>query len=484
VAETQTATGATGQRLSVVEKVGYGLGDTAANFIFQTMVMFQLAFYTDTFGITAAAAGTLLVVVRVWDAIFDPVMGVIADRTETRWGKFRPWVLWTAVPFGVMGFLAFLTPDLGPSGKLAYAYLTYIALMMVYSANNLPYSALSGVMTGDLGERTSLSSYRFVCAMIAQLVIQGLALPMVHYFGQGDSARGYQWTMGIFSTLAVVLFLITFATTRERIQPPPGQRASARQHFADLLGNGPWLAMFALTLILFVTLAMRGSVVPYYFNYYVDPASLARLLGGLGFDTTGEVGRVTSLGFGVFNVLGTLATIVAIVFSKRLALRFGKRNVFVAGLAAAALLTAAFAVLPPTAVAAMFACEILRQFAYGFTIPLLWAMMADVADFSEWTTGRRATAIVFAAIVFALKAGLGFGGAITGYVLSIYGYVPNAAQAPGALDGIRLTMSLFPAITFACCAVCLLFYGIDKAREIQMTTELAERRRQYAPEGA
>jgi Na+/melibiose symporter-like transporter len=320
--------------------------------------------------------------------------------------------------------------------------------------------------------------------MIAQLVIQGLALPMVHYFGQGDSARGYQWTMGIFSTLAVVLFLITFATTRERIQPPPGQRASARQHFADLLGNGPWLAMFALTLILFVTLAMRGSVVPYYFNYYVDPASLARLLGGLGFDTTGEVGRVTSLGFGVFNVLGTLATIVAIVFSKRLALRFGKRNVFVAGLAAAALLTAAFAVLPPTAVAAMFACEILRQFAYGFTIPLLWAMMADVADFSEWTTGRRATAIVFAAIVFALKAGLGFGGAITGYVLSIYGYVPNAAQAPGALDGIRLTMSLFPAITFACCAVCLLFYGIDKAREIQMTTELAERRRQYAPEGA
>src|SRR5512139_280317 len=180
------------QKLSVFEKVGYGLGDTAANFIFQTMVMFQLAFYTDTFGITAAAAGTLLVVVRVWDAVFDPIMGVIADRTNTRWGKFRPWVLWTAVPFGIMGFLTFVTPDLGPAGKLAYAYVTYIGLMAVYSANNLPYSALSGVMTGDLGERTSLSSYRFVCAMTAQLIIQGLALPMVHYFGQGDSAKGYQ----------------------------------------------------------------------------------------------------------------------------------------------------------------------------------------------------------------------------------------------------------------------------------------------------
>jgi Na+/melibiose symporter-like transporter len=480
VADTTVTTSDSRQRLSVVEKVGYGLGDTAANFIFQTMVMFQLAFYTDTFGITAAAAGTLLVVVRVWDAIFDPMMGVIADRTETRWGKYRPWVLWTAVPFGIMGFLTFMTPEMGAGGKLVYAYLTYIVLMMVYSANNLPYSALSGVMTGDLGERTSLSSYRFVCAMLAQLVIQGLALPMVHHFGQGNNARGYQVTIGIFSALAVALFLITFATTRERIQPPPGQKATVGQHFADLLRNGPWLAMFILTLVLFITLSMRGSVVPYYFNYYVDRESLARLLGTLGMDATADAGKIVSLGFSVFNVLGTLATIVAIFFSKPLAVRFGKRNVFVAGLGATVLLTAAFVWLPPGAATLMFACEILRQFAYGFTIPLLWAMMADVADFSEWKTGRRATAIVFSAIVFALKAGLGFGGAITGYVLSRYGYVPNVAQGASALDGIRFTMSIFPAITFAICAVCLLFYGIDKRTEIQMTSELAERRRQYA----
>ncbi len=478
MAERVAPTSGDGQRLSVVEKVGYGLGDTAANFIFQTMVMFQLAFYTDTFGITAAAAGTLLVVVRVWDAIFDPVMGVVADRTNTRWGKYRPWVLWTAVPFGVMGFLAFVTPDLGPGGKLAYAYITYIALMMVYSANNLPYSALSGVMTGDLGERTSLSSYRFVCAMFAQLIIQGLALPMVHHFGQGDNTKGYQVTIGIFSALAVVLFFITFATTRERIQPPPDQKAPISQHFADLLRNGPWLAMFVLTLVLFITLSMRGSVVPYYFNYYADKASLARLLAGFGAHVSDEA-AVVSLAFSAFNVLGTLATIVAIFFSKSLATRFGKRNVFIAGLGGTIVFTAIFALLPPTAVTAMFVSEILRQFAYGFTIPLLWAMMADVADYSEWKTGRRATAIVFSAIVFALKAGLGFGGAITGFVLSLYGYVPNVVQRGGALDGIRLTMSIFPAITFAICAACLFFYAIDKKTEIEMTTELAERRLKY-----
>jgi glycoside/pentoside/hexuronide:cation symporter, GPH family len=446
------------QKLSVVEKAGYGLGDMAANFIFQTMVMFQLAFYTDTFGITAAAAGTLLVVVRIWDAVFDPVMGVIADRTDTRWGKFRPWVLWTAVPFGIMGFLTFVTPDLSATGKLVYAYTTYIVLMMVYSANNLPYSALSGVITGDMGERTSLSSYRFVFAMLAQLMIQGLALPMVHHFGGGDSARGYQVTMGIFSALAVVFFFVTFATTRERIRPDPAQESSIRRHFADLLRNRPWLAMFALTFVLFITLAMRGSVVLYYFKYYVGRENL----------------------FSLFNVLGTTATIAGIFFSKPLAVRYGKRNVFVSGLLGTAVFTASFLVLPPGAVTAMFVAEMLRQFVYGFTIPLLWAMMADVADYSEWRNHRRATGIVFSAIVFALKAGLGFGGAITGYLLASHGYQPNVAQSAAALDGIRYTMSVLPALGFGLCAACLFFYGIDKRAEIEITDELAQRRKQYA----
>jgi len=446
-------------KISVTEKIGYGIGDAAANFIFQTMLVFQLAFYTDTFGITAAAAGTLFLVVRVWDAIFDPMMGVIADRTNTKWGKFRPWVLWTAVPFGIMGYLTFTTPPFGPEGKLIYAYVTYIVLMMVYSANNLPYSALSGVITGDLAERTSLSSYRFVCAMSAAFVIQGLALPMVNYFGQGDSAKGYQITMGIFSALAIVFFIITFATTRERVQPDPTQQSSIRQDFADLARNGPWLAMFVLTIVLFITLAMRGGVMLYYFKYYVAREDL----------------------FSIFNVCGLGATIVGVIGSTSLAKRFGKRDVFIAGLALTVVFTAAFVLLPRTAITAMFAVEMLRQLAYGFTIPLLWAMMADVADYSEWKNRRRATAVVFSAIVFGLKAGLGFGGAIGGWVLAAYGYVPNVEQTERALQGIKLTASIFPAVTFAIAVVCLFFYRIDKHLEIRITDELAERRRMYTP---
>lgn len=445
------------EKLPVKEKVGYALGDTAANLIFQTMIMFQLAFYTDTFGITAAAAGTLLLVARFWDAIFDPIMGIVADKTNTKWGKFRPWILWTAVPFGIMGFLTFLTPDLSVSGKLIYAYVTYLVLMMVYSANNLPYSALSGVMTGDLGERTSLSSYRFVCAMIAQMIIQGLALPLVNYFGQGNSAKGYQWTMGIFSALAVFLFLITFVSTKERIQPAPNQKSTIREHFADLFKNGPWIVMFVFTLILFITLSMRGSVVLYYFRYYVGQEDL----------------------FGLFNVLATIATIIGIFFSKGLAMKYGKRNVFIGGLIGTTFFTALFVVIPPNAIYEMFATEILRQFSYGFTIPLLWAMMADVADFSEWKNKRRATGIIFSAIVFGLKAGLGFGGAITGYVLALYGYVPNVAQNQGALTGIKLTMSIFPAVTFGICVICLFFYKINKQMEITITEELKERRKAF-----
>jgi glycoside/pentoside/hexuronide:cation symporter, GPH family len=446
-------------KISVTEKIGYGIGDAAANFIFQTMLVFQLAFYTDTFGITAAAAGTLFLVVRVWDAIFDPMMGVIADRTNTKWGKFRPWVLWTAVPFGIMGYLTFTTPPFGPEGKLIYAYVTYIVLMMVYSANNLPYSALSGVITGDLAERTSLSSYRFVCAMSAAFVIQGLALPMVNYFGGGDTAKGYQITMGIFSALAVVFFVITFATTRERVQPDPTQQSSIKQDFADLARNGPWMAMFVLTIVLFITLAMRGGVMLYYFKYFVAREDL----------------------FSLFNVCGLGATIIGVIGSTSLAKRFGKRDVFIVGLALTVVFTAMFVLVPRTAITAIFAVEMLRQLAYGFTIPLLWAMMADVADYSEWKNRRRATAIVFSAIVFGLKAGLGFGGAIGGWVLSAYGYVPNVVQSERALQGIKLTASIFPAITFAIAVVCLFFYRIDKRLEIQITDDLAERRRAYAP---
>ena len=470
------------QKLSVREKLGYSLGDSAANFIFQTMIIFQLNFYTDTFGITAAAAGTLLLVARVWDAIFDPMMGAIADRTNTRWGKFRPWILWTALPFGIMAFLTFSTPGFSGGGKLVYAYVTYIALMMIYSANNLPYSALSGVMTGDMVERTSLSSYRFVFAMLAQFVVQGLALPMVAMFGQGDTAKGYQFTIGIFSILAVVFFLVTFSSTKERIKPPPQQKTSIKQDFADLFKNGPWIAMFFVTLLVFIHLSMRGGVLLYYFKYYMNEASMLKLLESVGLGGRLVDKDVAGMAFSVFNVCGTTAMIIGILFSKMLAKQYGKRNVYIVGLAGTTLITIFFISLGPESVLLTFISQIMYGLIYGITIPLLWAMMADVADFSEWKNKRRATGIVFSAVVFGLKAGLGFGGAIGGYVLSAYGYVPNVEQTTEAILGIRMTISIFPAIAFIGALIALAYYKIDKKMEYTIQDELAERRKSFQEE--
>jgi len=487
-------------RIPVREKIGYSFGDAAANFVFQTMLIFQLGFYTDVFGITAAAAGTLLLIGRVWDGFFDPFMGVVADRTKTRWGKFRPWILWSAVPFAILFVLAFTTPDFDAGGKLVYAYVTYILLMTIYSVNNLPYSALSGVMTGDVNERTSLSQFRFFFAMAASFLVQGLTLPLVAKLGGGDAAKGWQLTIGVFAALCVVFFVITFLSSRERILPDPKQKSSPKQDFADLLKNGPWISMFVLTLFLFITLALWGSAMYYFFTYYADKEALFTFLQSWGFvtSTAAEPGilntilsafgllalddrsNVTSVGFSLFNMSGQLVTIIGVLFSKALAVRFGKKLVFLVGLSLTTLFTVLFITLPAEAVGGMFIMNILKSLAYGPTIPLLWAMMGDVADFAEWRTRRRATGVVFAGIVFALKAGLGLGGAICGWLLAAYGYIPNVAQTEDALFGIRMTGSVYPAITFLIGVAALGFYGISKKLNLEIQDELAERRKSFA----
>ncbi len=459
-------------RLSVVEKVGYSLGDAAANFIFQTMLIFLLSFYTDIFGLAAGAVGTLFLVARITDALFDFGMGAVADRTNTRWGKFRPWILWTALPFGIIAYLTFTTPSLSPSGKLIYAYVTYIALMFIYSANNIPYSALSGVLTGDNAERTSLSSYRFVAAMLANLAIQGLTLPLSQALGHGNAQVGYQRTMGIFCTLAVIFFVITFATTKERVQPDPRQKSSLGQDLSDLLHNRAWIVLFALTIVVFVNLSMRGSVQPYYFRYYVthqQPPFGVNFFGlPLQFDL-----------FSLFNIVGVVCTILGIFFSKPLALRFGKRDTFGGALLLTAIFTCGFYFVPRDAVAPLFYLQIAMWFVYGVTVPLLWAMMADVADYSEWQTGRRATGIAFSATVFGLKFGLGVGGALTGWLLSMAGYVPNVDQTASALLGIRVIMSIGAALFFFLAIALLFLYPINRTLERQMDIDLNERRKNF-----
>jgi Na+/melibiose symporter-like transporter len=494
------------QRLSIGEKIGYSMGDAAANFVFMTMILFQLNFYTDTLGITAAVAGSLLLVGRLWDAFFDPMMGVLADRTHTRWGKFRPWVLWTSLPWGVVMILAYTTPELGTTAKIVYACVTNMLLMTLYSANNTPYSAMTGVMTGDVNERTSLSSYRFVSAMIAQLIVGGFTLPLVAKFGHGNSAKGWQMTMALWATICVVLFLITFLTTRERIQPDPKQKSSARQDFGNLLKNGPWIAMFILTLAHFIFLAMRGGTIFYYFEYYVDKDRLFDILHSLGLtsaavgagsggmwhyvlDTFGlivdtERKNVSSVGFSLFNMSSQFVTVIGVLFSTFLTIRFGKKAVALVGFSLAMVFMALFIFLPADAIGTTFVLEYIRALAYAPTIPLMWAMFADVVDYAEWKTGRRTTGVIYATILFGLKAGLSLGGAIAGWLLSGYGYKANAVQTPEALQGIRMTISVYPAIFLLIVVACLFFYKINKKLNIQIQDELAERRKQFAHEGA
>jgi sugar (glycoside-pentoside-hexuronide) transporter len=469
-------------KLSVKEKVGYGLGDSAANFIFQTMIILQLSFYTDTFGITAAAAGTLLLVARLWDAITDPIIGVLADRTKSRWGKFRPWIIFTAVPFGLFAYLTFSTPDFDYSGKLVYAYITYMIFMFIYSANNLPYSALSGVMTGNMAERTSLSSYRFIFAILASFIVHVFALPLVGVLGKGDDETGFRLTIGLFAILSIIFFTITFFTTKERIIPDPNQKTNIRQDLKDLTRNMPWLIMFAVTLLVFINLSLRGSVLLFYFKHYLDPQSISHTLSSLGLIKMFPNMDPITMGFSLFNGSGQAATIVGIIFSKPLAVRYGKRNIFIVGMAIAAILIFAFVYLPTHAFAIAVVMQIVTFLAWGITVPLLWAMMADVADYSEWRNHRRATGVVFSAIVFGLKAGLGFGGALAGYFLSMYGYEANATQTTEAINGIRLITSVYPAICFFIAVALLFFYKIDKGMELTIEKDLAERRKKMGDE--
>ncbi len=478
----------TNTKISVVEKIGYSLGDLAANLIFQTLMTFLAFFYTDVYKIPPASASAIIFSGGMIGAFFNPIMGAIADRTKNRWGKFRPWILWTAIPFGVFAILAFSTPDFGPKGKIAYALITYILLVLIYSANNLPYAALSGVITGDMAERNSISSYRFVAVMIAQFTIQGLLLPLVLIFGDGDKTLGFERVMTVFSVVGVIFFLITFLTTKERIKPAVEQNSSLKDDLKDLMKNKPWIAMLVLTIFIFITLALKGGMYVYYFDNYLNEEGLVAFLRQIHFSSMIE-GLKTSLpgfdwpddavtsAFSLFNAGGIIFMIVGIAFSKPLADRFGKRDVFAIALFISALCVLAFWFFPPHAIALAFISQILHGFFYGITIPLLWAMIADVADYSEWKNGRRATAIIFSAMIFGLKAGLSIGGSLVAGILAAYGYNEElAVQSEQTIAGIQLSVSVFPTITFLIGLACLLFYEINKTMEVEIEQELKARR--------
>lgn len=497
------------QKLTVTEKIGYSLGDAAANFVFMTMVLFQRNFYTDVMGIAAGTAAVIILAARLWDAFFDPLMGVLADRTRSRWGRFRPWILFTAVPWGIAMVLAYTTPTgWSASSIVTYALVTNVLLMTLYSANNMPYAALGGAMTGDVQERARLNAYRFVAVNLAQLAVGGLTLTLVAKFatlyGEGANPRatGWQITMAIWAVLCIVFFLITFATTRERIEPAAVHKSSPKQDFADLLRNSPWIVMFVMTLVHFSILSLKGGAFYNYYHYYADkvamydwleslhltapplaenapsPGGFLEMLGYIVHADRAnlENSNVADVANSVINVLEKIVFIIVIMASPMLSKIFGKKAIAVVGFALTAVVQCMYWFLKPTDIGGMVGLTVLGAITYGPTIPLLWAMFADVADYSEWKNGRRATGIVFATIGFALKAGLSLGDYVLLTLLVAYGYQANVAQSAQTLDGIRLCASLIPAVLFAICTVLLACYKLNKQLTIQIADELAQRR--------
>jgi GPH family glycoside/pentoside/hexuronide:cation symporter len=500
------------QKLSFLEKAGYSCGDAAANFVFMTMILFQPIFYEKVFGLKASLAATIILVARLWDAVFDPIMGSLADRTRTRWGRFRPWVMWTSIPWGVVMVAAYTVPHFAEPIKIVYAFVTNILLMTLYSANNMPYSALGGVMTGDVQERAKLNSFRFVSVNVAQFIVGGFTLPLVAKFsGTGKpsplQAPGWQMTMGIWAILCVILFIITVVTTKERIQPSPQQKSSVRQDLTDLFHNGPWAVMFFMTLTHFTILALRGTAWYNYYHFYADkavwfdwlksigltappisegvpaPKGILELLGYIvhAERTNLATSNVSDVANSIINMLGTGITIIVILLSPALAKRFGKKAVAVTGFALSSVAAMVFYLLKPENVGGQIAMTVLIAVFYAPTIPLLWAMFADVADYSEWKTGRRATGMVFATIGFALKAGLSLGGAAFLYLMpKWYQYESANPTTPNALEGMRMFSSIFLAILFGICTILLAIYKINKKMTIQMAGDLAERRKKMA----
>lgn len=441
-------------KVSVKEKLGFSLGEYSSSVVWQTLMFFLPFFYTDTFGITAASVSVMFGVVRLFDAFTDPIMGIIADRTNTRWGKFRPYILWLALPYGIGIVLMFTTPDLDDGAKLVYAYISYSFMMLIYTAIMIPYNSLIGVISPNPDERTSVSSYKFVFAYAAGISVQLLIIPMVEKLGVGDAGKGYQLTMGIFAVISVIFLLISFKSVRERVKPDPAHVNNLREDLKDLFKNKPWIILFVVSVFTLVYIAIRSADISYYFKYYLDRES----------------------GMGTFMAVGTAFVLLGVLPTRWLSGKIGKKKLFVISLFIVAASSLVFYFAGPEDIVLIYAAQIVFSIASGPTMPLLWSMLADTADYSQWKNGRRATGLVYSAATFAQKSGFALGGVVVMGILSFFGFEANEAQTETSITGIRMSLSVVPAVIAMVSAVLLIFYKLDDATVKQIETELGKRR--------
>ncbi len=443
-------------KLTVKEKVGYSLGDVASSLYFNMFMLYLLYFYTDVFGISAVAAGTMIGITRLWDAFTDPAVGLIADRTKTRWGKYRPYLLWTAIPFGIIGILTFSTPDLSLTWKIVYAYATYSLLSLAYTFINVPYTSLLGVLTPNSLERTSISTYKLFGATLGGMVAQYLTLRLVNYFGQGNEAVGFQYTTILFSVFVALMFFLCFLSTKERIAAPVAEKTTVKRDLQDLMTNRPWWILLATGLFLLTWICIRMGANVYYFKYYVGDTNPLAL----------------------FLVMGSAASAAGLLLTGVLAKKIGKKRLFIISMLGNSLFTAAMFIPMPEQLPLMFAFNLLSGFLGGPSFAILWAMYADTVDYSEWKHNRRATGLVLSAALFTQKMGWSIGAVIAGILLTQFGYEAHVEQSTNSVLGIRLLMSLVPG-AIGILGTCFMFlYKLDDKTMVEIEKELKERKKE------
>ena len=438
--------------LSKKEKIAYGLGDTASNIIFQTVMLFLTFFYTDIFGISPAVVGTLFLVVRVIDAVTDPIMGALTDATHTKYGSYRPYLLWLAIPFAVISVITFTTPEMDDANKIIYAFVTYTLLMLVYTAINIPYSALGGVLSSNPNERVSIQSYRFVFGMLGGLLVTSCTLPLVTWFGNGNNEMGYQLTMLIMSCLGVVLFLICFRYTKERVSNPP-HKLSLKTQLHVLWQNQPFKILCMATLVLLTSMVLRTTLAIYYAKYVLGKEDL-----------------ITE-----FVTLGMIGNILGCACAQPLSKRFDKKVAYVYLQYISAILSCLAFFIPNEHVLLAFLVYFLWCFFTQMATPLLWAKMADAIDYGVWQNGRRLTGLVYASIVFFIKLGLALGGAIAGWLLAYYQYQANVELSEATKNGILTSFTLYPAIGSVLVALIMSKYSLDNKTIKKITADLTQK---------
>ncbi|KIO35159.1 glycoside-pentoside-hexuronide (GPH):cation symporter [Shewanella sp. cp20] len=439
--------------LSIREKVAYGLGDTASNIVFQTVMLFLTFFYTDIFGISAAFVGTMFLAVRIMDAVTDPLMGYLADRTHTRWGRYRPYLLWCALPFAAISVLAFTTPDFNESGKEIYALVTYALLMLAYTAINIPYCALGAALTTNPAERVSVQSYRFVFAMLGGLMVSSLTLPLVDFFGNGDKAKGYQLTILAMSILGTIMFLLCFAGTKERDFSKDEGSDNMKAAAKALWANDQWRVLSLAAIFLLTGLVLKSTLAIYYVKYFLGREDMISL-----FVTSGVIGNI-----------------VGVALAKKLADKICKVKAYI-GLQ---LIAAVLCLLAWFVPGEQYLQALVLYIAWNFTInmgtPLLWAKMADTVDYGQFKTGVRTTGLVYSSVIFFIKLGLAIGGALAGWLLAAYGYEADTVQSQHTLDGILLCFTLYPALASIAVAFVMRRYTLDTQMVTQINTALKQK---------